>query len=88
MVGAAYRRKAAVGRGQNEWEGSSFIDVHCVGQSGPTQGEREGGDGLAQCGGRARVRLRGAEHSEGSNGRGWHGGDAEGIFVRTSVARR
>jgi hypothetical protein len=39
-------------------------------------------------GDRASVRSHGAECSEGSNGRSWHGGDAEGIFVRTSVARR
>jgi hypothetical protein len=29
-----------------------------------------------------------ARRGEGSNDRGWHGGDAEGIFVRTSVVRR
>jgi hypothetical protein len=43
---------------------------------------------MAQHDGRANVRSRGAEHSEGNNGRGWRGGDAEGIFVRTSVVRR
>jgi hypothetical protein len=39
---------------------------------------------LGQCK-HARV---GAERCEGSNGRSWHGGDAEGIFVRTPVATR
>jgi hypothetical protein len=33
------------------------------------QGEREGGDGSARCGGKASVCLHGAERSEGSNGR-------------------
>jgi hypothetical protein len=41
---------------------------------------------LVRC--KVNVRSRGAEHSKGSNGRGWRGGDAEGIFVRTSVAKR
>jgi hypothetical protein len=37
---------------------------------------------------RASMRSRDVERSEGSNDRGWCGGDAEGIFVHTSVARR
>jgi hypothetical protein len=39
---------------------------------------------LGQCE-RAHV---GAERSEAAIGRSWHGHDAEGIFVRTLVARR
>jgi hypothetical protein len=43
---------------------------------------------LARRGSRVSVRSRGAKRSEGSNGRGWRGGDAEGIFVLTLVVRR
>jgi hypothetical protein len=88
VTGVAYRREAAVGAWTNEREGSYFIAVHCVGERGPAQGGREGSDGSAQRGGRASVRLRDAEHSEGSNGRGWCVGDVERIFAHTSVARR
>jgi hypothetical protein len=34
------------------------------------------------------MRSHDTESSEGSNSRGWHGGDVEGIFVLTSVVRR
>jgi hypothetical protein len=49
------------------------------------EGEREV---TAQRGDKATVCSRSIERSKGSNGKGWHAGDAKGIFVRTSVARR
>jgi hypothetical protein len=50
--------------------------------------KERGREVMARRGSRASLRSRCVERSEGSNDRGWHGGDAEGIFVRTSVVRR
>jgi hypothetical protein len=61
----------------------------CVLRGGNADLRKERGrEVMAWLGGRASVLSRGAERSEGSNGRGWRGGDAEGSFIHTSVARR
>jgi hypothetical protein len=66
---------------------SSFIAAHCVGGNAGLRKKR-GREVMARCGGRASVLSRDAERNEGNNCRGWRGGDVEGSFVRTSVARR
>jgi hypothetical protein len=52
------RREAAVGHGQNEWEGPPFIAAHHTEQCGPV----EGGDGSVRWhSGKAGMRSHGAE---------------------------
>jgi hypothetical protein len=86
-AGAAYQRKAAMGSRTKSKEGVFFYSRALCGGNAGLRKER-GRDVTARLGGRASVRSRGTERSEGSNGRGWRGGNVEGIFVCMSVARR